>query len=441
MSEFAPHPSATNKAPSGLQRGACPTLSMPMLTGDGLLARVALTEGISPRQLAEISRLALRHGNGMMDISARGNLQVRGLTERTAPLLDADIRSLNLPLRNGLAVEVPPFAGWDETEIADPRPLADAIRERTRDLTGLAAKMSVVADGGGRINLSALLADIRLVAVATEKGARWKILLGGTEKSGRVFAILDEIEAREATLDLLRTLAAAGPRARGCDLAHDLPPNDFALSSSASPFGVFPVCENLHAAGIGPAYGQARAQDIVTLCLEAGRLGIQTVKPALDHSLICFGSEQGCERLASFAADHGFITSAADPRGSIAACPGSPACASAMIATSDLATQAVSSCGDMLDGSFKLHITGCSKGCAHPHVSALTLCGTASGISMIADGRATDLPFASVAPTESNISLQRLADLVRTERQKGENSAACIARLGTERLAAAIMSG
>ncbi|UIY31283.1 hypothetical protein LZK73_00120 [Neorhizobium galegae] len=38
-----------------MRRGACPALSAPMQTGDGLLARVALIDVITPGQLAEAS--------------------------------------------------------------------------------------------------------------------------------------------------------------------------------------------------------------------------------------------------------------------------------------------------------------------------------------------------------------------------------------------------
>ena len=66
------------------RRGACPALSAPMQTGDGLLSRISLGEPIRPAELATICRLCEAHGNGVINISARGNLQVRGLTTETA---------------------------------------------------------------------------------------------------------------------------------------------------------------------------------------------------------------------------------------------------------------------------------------------------------------------------------------------------------------------
>ncbi|SFB53876.1 precorrin-3B synthase [Rhizobium sp. NFR07] len=424
-----------------MRRGACPALSTPMMTGDGLLARISLTGAISPADLADICRLALVHGNGVIDISARGNLQIRGLTETSAPQLDADVRAMNLPLRDGLAVEVPPLAGMDDSEIADPRPLAEAIRKGAREITGLAPKMAVVVDGGGRLRLSDLLADIRLVAAGRNE---WKLLLGGTEQSGRLFNVLRETHAVDTVLGLLGRLSTLGNKARGRDLAKDAPaqmlgtsPSMTAKHVAMSPFNLFGLSKDLRAIGIGPAFGQAKAQDLIALCDEASRLCMQSVKPALDHSLLFFGPETACVALRDFAGRHGFIISAGDPRGHIAACPGSPACNSAIIATHDIATKAAAECGDLLDGSFTLHVTGCAKGCAHPEPAALALCGTAAGVSLIAQGKASGEPFAFTDFADTNATLRRLSDLVRTERRPGENSADCLARIGSGRLAAA----
>ena len=453
--------------PLAMQRGACPALSAPMMTGDGLLARISLIEAIAPEQLADICRLALQHGNGMVDISARGNLQVRGLSDISAPHLDADVRAMNLPLREGLAIEVPPLAGMDESEIADPRPLAQAIREAARDITGLAPKMAIVVDGGGVLRHSDLLADIRLVAVGKED---WKLLLGGTGDSGFVFNVLRETLVVDTVIGLLTRLKGLGNKARGRDLARGLslteethlaPPSSSGLSRgsasvatvdtdqmlgtnpsmtaglAASPFNLFALSDHLHAIGIGPAFGQARAEELIAVCDEATRLGIKSVKPALDHSLLFFGSENACRSLQDFAGDNGFVTSSTDPRGHIAACSGSPACNSATIATHEIAAKAAAECGDLLDGSFKLHVTGCPKGCAHPQPAALALCGTADRVSLIAQGKAADQPFAFASFADTNATLRRLADLVRSERRPSENSAACLARIGSDRLAAA----
>jgi precorrin-3B synthase len=422
-----------------MRRGACPALSAPMQTGDGLLARVALTEALPPSQLAALCRLARRHGNGILDISARGNLQVRGLTGLSAPQLDAEVRALQLPLRDGLAVEVPPLAGMDPDETADPRPLAAAIRDGAADIAGLAPKMSVVVDGGGRLRLSDLLADIRLVAERHDGGIGWKLLLGGTEDAGGIHGILSETEAASATLALLRELASRGPKARGRDLATGLP-RHMVSTQPISPFGLHLLAPGFAAAGIGPAFGQVEAERLAALCEQAVAMGLDAVKPALDHSLIFVGRPDACKALLTFADLNGFISSARDPRSSIAACPGRPACASGEIETHALGALAARECGDLLDGSFKLHVSGCAKGCAHPQPSPLTLCGTPAGLAWIA-GRAADPALAVIDPHNIATALGRVSALVRSERRDGEHSAACLSRLGPDRIAAYLMSG
>ncbi len=65
-------------APS--RRGACPALSAPMPTGDGLLVRLAPAGTIALAALAGLCAAAREHGNGIVEITARGSIQVRGLT-------------------------------------------------------------------------------------------------------------------------------------------------------------------------------------------------------------------------------------------------------------------------------------------------------------------------------------------------------------------------
>lgn len=497
----APCPVSTPTA-DDLRRGACPALSAPMQTGDGLLARIALTDAIAPASLASLARLALQHGNGMLDISARGNLQIRGLSEQSAPLLDADVRALALPLRDGLAVETPPLAGLDPDEIADPRPLAAEIAEVARNFSGLAPKMSVVVDGHGQLTLSALIADIRLVALRSgESGAAaapilWKILLGGIETSGHVFATLPAAEAVTATIRLLEKLANLGPKARGRDLAKSHPRNAGEVPAAPSPLGLHHLTAKTctekptpNSAGtigadtgtstispptttgaetgtgtgtgtgaidnhissacsidtcalrIGLPYGQIHANQLIALADEATRLGITALKPALDHSILAFGEEAACRSLAAFAALNGFITLTTDPRAHIAACTGSPACASALADTHGLADTAADTFAGLLDGSFKLHVSGCAKGCAHPQPSALVLAGASTQFSLVSGGRPGDLPFATADFADTNATLRRLADLIIAERRPNETSAACITRLGQDRLRAAATSG
>ena len=67
-------------------RGICPGLSVPMPTGDGLLVRLRPTAPVPLDAVVGFCEAARQHGNGTIEVSARGSLQVRGLTPRSAAL-------------------------------------------------------------------------------------------------------------------------------------------------------------------------------------------------------------------------------------------------------------------------------------------------------------------------------------------------------------------
>ena len=166
-------------------------------------------EGLTPGQLGGLARAAGRLGNGRIEVTARGSLQVRGLTPETAVALDAAVGELGIAVEAGVPVLTGALAGLDPEEVADPRPLAAAIRERARGLAGrLAPKVSVVVDGGGRLHLDAVKADVRLVA----GDGGWRVEVGG-----RAVALGDGAAAVEVAVAMLERLAGSG--ARGRDLA------------------------------------------------------------------------------------------------------------------------------------------------------------------------------------------------------------------------------
>ena len=69
-------------------KGWCPGALRPMLSGDGLVVRVRPRGGrLTPAQAAASPSSRQRHGNGLIDLTARANLQMRGVTEPSHPPL------------------------------------------------------------------------------------------------------------------------------------------------------------------------------------------------------------------------------------------------------------------------------------------------------------------------------------------------------------------
>jgi precorrin-3B synthase len=144
------------------RRGACPGLSAPMPTGDGLLARLLPAAPVPLDAMGGLCAAARRHGNGIIEVTARGSLQVRGLTPHSAPLFAADVAALGVGAQEG----VPVIAGFDDDA-------ADLLATQLRRALGtarlpLSAKVSIVVDGDGPLHLDGLTADVRLRIVGTD---------------------------------------------------------------------------------------------------------------------------------------------------------------------------------------------------------------------------------------------------------------------------------
>lgn len=372
-----------------MRRGACPALSAPMQTGDGLLVRLNLTEGgLQPATLAALCEAATRHGNGLVEITARGSLQVRGLTPASAPLFAEAVNALEVPVREGVPVETSPLAGLDPEEIADPSPLVRALRAAIEDAglsRRLGPKVSVVIDGGGQVGLDAVAADVRVKA---ESGGRWLVSVDGAEPG--VAGRADDTVA--AVLSLLAGIAALGTAARGRDLPASTLPAIAGRRGNAGRIhlGTITLRSRLCALAVALPFGQCGAATLAALAADAP--GITDFRFAPGRRLLALGSREACEALNIRAAALGFVTDTDDPRLSVAACAGAPACASGHFDAKRLGARAA----DMLPAGFAgtVHVSGCPKGCAHPAPAAFALVGTDAGVTLVQAGRAADAPVA-----------------------------------------------
>jgi len=126
-------------------------------------------------------------------------------------------------------------------------------------------------------------------------------------------------------------------------------------------------------------------------------------------------TQQTASSFAAAAETLGFIVHADDPRRHVVACAGAPICASADIAARAIAPQIAAAAAPHLDGSFKIHISGCAKGCAHPAPAALTIVGTPAGCVLISNGSTRDAPFATVATNELPAAVAEIARGLKRE--------------------------
>ncbi|MGO7180980.1 precorrin-3B synthase [Rhizobium brockwellii] len=423
------------------RRGACPALAAPMRTGDGLLVRLRPAGGaLTLSQFASLARSAAAHGNGILEITARGNLQIRGLRAETVGQLAADIDAAGITVPEGPAIETSPLHGIDPDEISDPAAMETALRDTLHDLLAsprLAPKLSLVVDGGGSFGLSALTADIRVVA---QFGADWRVAINGDGDTAMPVAIGPAEAAISAVGEILSLLATLGEGRRTRDIDPALLRPRFpamdgiqvipSRAAGMSLAGSHRLADGKTILGVRPDFGQMRASDLVALLDLAKARGAAAIRLSPGRGFFLIGlSADTVPAMQVAAARHGFSTQPGENSEHIAACAGAGACGSAFYETRTLARRLIAAAPALFDGSLTLHLSGCAKGCAHAR-PALTLTGSAEGYGLILNGLAADLPDERIAGGRIDFAIERLARSIEDNKDAGESTAACLTRLG-----------
>jgi precorrin-3B synthase len=352
-------------------KGWCPGALRPMQSGDGLVVRIRPPLGrLTPAQAAAIAQAAETHGNGTLDLSARANLQLRGVTETSHPRLIDDLSAQGLidpdieteSLRNLIVI---PFRD------AQTSALATTLTAALAKMPRLPGKFGFALDTGARPVLTGASADIR-VERATD---------------GRLIARPDGHPLGQPVTDLAEDAIAmadwfvanggiSNGRGRMAALIAKgiVPPN-----CTLAPAEPLPIpSPGLHADGtlVALAFGQMRAKTLVALA----DLNHE-IRPTPWRMLLLVGATE-------LPAVSGLITNPSDPILRITACTGATACPQALGDTRKLARHLA----PHLAPGQTLHISGCAKGCAHPSAAETTLTATGEGYDLIRNGTAHDTP-------------------------------------------------
>jgi precorrin-3B synthase len=424
-----------------LTRGACPGISQPMPTGDGLLARLMPLTPISLDAFAALCDASQTHGNGIMEVTQRGSLQIRGLSSSSAPVFARAAGTLGLGTEDRPSILTSPLMGLDARERLDLRALAAALR---KDLTNhpafasLGPKVSVLIDGGGMLHLDGVPGDLRLRA---DSASRLHVSMAGTAASATGLGWVEPHRALEVIVHVLGSIANRGTSARARDLANgadthalraslagtlsDEPPP--ASRPPAEPIGSHRLNDGQAAFGMALAFGYAEAGVLKRIAHAAARCGATSVQPAPGRALLTIGlGAAAISEFAAAAAAAGFVVRPDDARRSVVACAGAPACGSALLATRQLAPMIAQAAGPLLDGSLTIHVSGCPKGCAHPGAAALTLIGPDR---LVVHGRGGDAPHGATSAAAFIAGLPRLHARQRSHAGE-ERSADTVSRLG-----------
>lgn len=398
-------------------KGRCPSLMTPMEAGDGLLVRVKPRAAtLTAEQADAVSAASRRFGNGIVELTNRGHLQIRGLSETGVEGLCRSMAEVGLAgaspraeaVRNVLADPLgpdDPHARFDSHRLA--RRLS-AVLEGESTLHALPDKFGLLVDAGVAMPLAGCTADI----MVRPDGDGAAIALDG----GDLLLPLAVADAENAVCRLLSAFLSWAEKQDGRDASR--PPRMKTMVAACGADGVLrqaglhgesrtdasagasvkrPVPGFKPAADDSPGYfllgapfGGLDAEPLAGFAGMARKFSDGTIRiTPWKAAILCGVSRSDAPALRDRAAKAGFVVEPDDPRGRIVACTGRPRCASAEADTKvDAAFIAAS--GSVPEGV--LHVSGCAKGCAHPSPAPLTLVATPKGYDLVRHGRAVDAP-------------------------------------------------
>ena len=370
-------------------QGWCPGALRPMLSGDGLVVRIRPRGGrLSQGQVAGIAALSAKHGNGLIDLSARANLQIRGVTDASYNALMAGLQGLGLLDESAEAearrnILVTPF--WQSGDGAQDIAQGLARALAAEDAPDLPGKFGFAVDTGAFPVLGTASADIRIERVSGG-------LICRADGDANGMRVTPET-AVEAALRLAHWFIQSGgaPKGRGRMAAHlargeeNFSSDEFSVPASKYSIAAAPA-PGSYALGYlaGLEFGQ------ITSVALAG-LGAMRLTPW--RMLLLEGLHVAPDL-------PGLIAQADDPLLRVVACTGAPGCPQGLQPTRALAR----SLAPYTPVGAVLHVSGCAKGCALPKAKAITLVGQASGFGLVRHGLAGDTPEKGGLPTAALLS-------------------------------------
>lgn len=357
-----------------MKKGWCPGAHRPMRSGDGLILRVRPRLGrLTAAQVGGICEAAARFGSGILELTSRANVQIRGVTEAGFPPLLERLDALGLldpdegaeAVRN--VVVAPLWRAGDATER-----IATELLAGLAGLPPLPAKFGFAVDAGDGPVLGGVGADVRI-----ERGV-----------AGGLVVRADGAATGQATgapvaaaLDLARWFADHGGADAG-RMARLRAPEPGAAPAAAQP-APEPGMTTLGPL-LGAPFGHVEAAALAALVRVSGA---EAVRVTPWRSLLLEGGR--------VVPSPGFVDRPGDPLLAVDACAGAPACPAATVQTRALARAlAGRSAG-------RLHVSGCVKGCARAVPAAVVLVGRDGRYDLVLDGRAGDAPVATGLTAEA----------------------------------------
>ncbi len=379
----------TRSAPPPGARGrgdACPGALRLHSAEDGSLARVRVPGGqLTAPQANALGLAAAELGDGNLEFTSRGNVQIRGLAANSGTELGARLHAADLlpslahdRVRNIVASPLSGLDGRGHLDVSAWAREVDALLCSSRDLVELSGRFLIGLDDG-RGDIASLRADVTVIA-CPDGNARLRLADIDTAVSvPAAEASHLAVDAAAAFLEVRAELGSDAWRVAELPESAQLIVEKLGSKGKAAASAGDPVRPNPTPPQLGLVHGpegrsflsvQSRlgrvtaAQWGAITELAAGAAGSLRITPWRG---IVVPHIRPSEAVAALSAldSAGFLTTAASPWAGATACTGRPGCARSLTDVRGDATAALSAAPPGVAG-LPVHWSGCERRCGHP---------------------------------------------------------------------------
>jgi len=382
---------------------ACPGLFRIVPARDGGICRLKIPLGrLSEAQCRAVADAASRFGSGVIEVTNRANLQIRGVAQAEASAVAETLVGAGLgpdqpegdDIRN---VMVSPTAGIDAGQIIDTRPLAGTLLDRVQAddaCRALSPKFSFLIDGGENIAVVDHPHDIWVSSLDSERmaigfagcppvGTGDTPAAGVVCKSGLADVVVEVVSvfqkmADDPAITRLRHLFARQSRETflrrlGLDPAVAGWRRRAALSR---PVGIGRQRDGLAYVGAASPLGRLTPEMLLGAAEIASRYGADELRLTPWQGVLMPSVREPAAALSCLE-DLGFVCDPDTPLAGMIACVGSPGCAAGL---ADVKADAVALVPMLPRGARTVHVSGCAKSCASPAAADRTLVAVGLGV-------------------------------------------------------------
>lgn len=387
------------------------------------MLRVRLPGGrTTSAQLETLADIALRYGNGVVDVTTRQQVQLRHLTIENVPavfamLSDAGLTSMQTGMDTVRNVMTCPVAGLNPNELLDGTDIVRAITEEVVGnpaYTNLPRKCNIAVTGCPDNCLHMETQDIALVPayhdLGHDKCYGYNVLVGGKLGSGgyRIASSLDMFvnpaEAFEVCRTILHIYRDHGPRENRTQarlaflvedwgearLRHEVEVRlgrtlsragvDARAASERDHIGIFRQKERgMNYIGLKVLVGRVKAGDLRNIAALAARYGTGEVRLSPAQAFVVpHVSDKLVGQLAEEPLVKQFAYNPSALYKGLVSCVGSDYCNLAVIETKSRAVETARALDRKFGDSLKpitLHWSGCPAGCGNHLVADIGLLG------------------------------------------------------------------